>query len=119
MPTGGDAASAKGGWIREAAARAKAKPGGGFTINPATGTEVTHGFAVGREIEGQATTAAEFDASHIEKFMESHPDATMGGWHDPESGKIFLDPVDVIANRGELRKRAGLPPTDENGKVKS
>lgn len=101
MPTGGAAGGGGKDWIRGLAERAKAKPGGGFTINPATGSEQTSGYAVGQELEGQATPADEFDASHIEKFMEEHPDSMLGGWHDPESGHIFLDPVNVISNRAE------------------
>lgn len=101
MPTGGGEGG-KGDWLRSLAARAKGKPGGGFTVDASSGAERTTGYAVGREVEGQAVPAEEFDAEHIEKFLEAHPDTgAIGGWHDPGSGQVFLDPVDVIDHQGE------------------
>ena len=75
------------------------KPDGGFSIDLKTGEHITEGYAV--SIEGHervlkfATSLDLFDYI-LDHFDALHQDyRVFGGWHDPESGMVYLDVSEV------------------------
>lgn len=80
-----------------------AKPDGGFTYQPISDEEPKDGFAV--SIYPERSVAFDFGKITFGDFIgyyQRNRDAFMrgghylGAWHDPETGKVFLD-VSVIA----------------------
>lgn len=97
---------------------ALAEPGGGFTIDPHTGESVDKGYAVAVEGHSGVYGADEFFAQNpdtgrtkgaeiFEQYVRdnadlfSQPGIHIGGWRDPESGKIFLDPSEVVSDKDQ------------------
>lgn len=37
-------------------------------------------------------------------YFDAHPDAMVGGWHDPDTHEIVLDPSHVVDDRDEAIK---------------
>jgi hypothetical protein len=79
-----------------------AKPDGGFTYQPTSGHQPTKGYALSiypdRSVAMDATKISSQDlvdyaAKNSDLFVKS--DHYMGAWHDPETGKVFLD-VSVV-----------------------
>ena len=75
------------------------EPDGGFSVDLKTGEHITEGYAV--SIEGHervlefATSLDLFDYI-LDNFDALHRDyRVFGGWHDPESGRVFLDVSEV------------------------
>jgi hypothetical protein len=73
-------------------------PDGGFTYQPKLHSEPDHGFAVSPYPERSfAKPAKDFTAADLKayvlknKAMFDDPHNYVGGWNDPESGKVFLD----------------------------
>lgn len=76
-------------------------PDGGFTYSPTTTAEPKTGYAVSPYPErSRVFTAEEFAQQPTKLVMQyvvqnwdvlQQPEHYLGGWHDPESGKIFLD----------------------------
>jgi len=80
-------------------AMALTEPDGGFSIDLKTGEHITAGYAV--SIEGHervlefATSLDLFDYI-LDNFDALHQDhRVFGGWHDPESGLVYLDVSEV------------------------
>lgn len=85
---------------------------GGFTIDPRNGHTPTTGYAVAYQGHSSITPADDFFSSKehaneivdgwLQKnaaFFDRHPDAHVGGWHDPVNDEIVLDPSRVIGDR--------------------
>lgn len=90
-----------------------AEPDGGFTIDVRTGREVAAGYAVSifpqHSLELPLADATPAALCH---YIEQHADVLadphnrLGGWHDPETGRIWLDISLVLADRDEAIKWA-------------
>jgi hypothetical protein len=89
------------------AVKGLSEPDGGFTVDPTTGQTVTSGIAVGGFAKSSITPAAQFfegdtGRQTISGFIGANADRLsdpaykLGGWHDPESGNVFLDVVKVF-----------------------
>lgn len=83
-------------------------PDGGFTIDPRTEKDVDSGFAVAiypdrsREIphtDVTGTTIKDYAKSNEDLLTESGN--MMGGWHDPDSGSVWLDVSRVTSDKTE------------------
>ena len=80
-------------------AMALTEPDGGFSIDLKTGEHITAGYAV--SIEGHervlrfATSLDLFDyiLDNFDALYQDH--RVFGGWHDPESGLVYLDVSEV------------------------
>lgn len=79
-----------------------AQPDGGFTWQPKSGEQPTTGFAVSPYPDRSFATDVkaltvndlfQYAAKNVDLFEQ--PDHFMGAWHDPSSGKVFLD-VSVV-----------------------
>lgn len=73
-------------------------PDGGFTRHPETGREETLGFFVSCYPDRETIVALqELRPRHIREHREANEDLYrrtghyMGGWHDPDTGLVFLD----------------------------
>jgi len=85
------------------------RPDGGFTVQPVSGDEPKVGFAVspypGRSV--QLAGKDEFTWEAFNGFVKKNADVFanrdhyFGAWHDPESGKIWLDVSVVKATEAE------------------
>jgi hypothetical protein len=86
-------------------------PDGGFTFNPRSGKPVTSGFAVAmhkdrsEEIDLADATPARLK-SYVDKNKDllDQDDNMFGGWHDPASGKVWLDISAVKSDKDEAIK---------------
>lgn len=88
---------------------AQLKASGGFTVDPRTGARVTEGFSVAK---GNATKslltqqAREVSPEMIRDYLARHErifakraNVMLGGWGDPESGNLMIEPTDILRNR--------------------
>lgn len=93
----------RGRWAQTPGSLARAAIAGGFTVATEDMSPVTHGFVVARP--GTVFLPAdnvEVAAKEIAKFLNDHPDVKhLGGWYNPEDQKVYLDIVDIVADRDE------------------
>ena len=89
------------------------KPDGGFTYQPHTDQEPTQGYALSVYPErSYGVDAAEMDYEKFSAYalknddLLQNPEHHIGGWHDPASGRIFLDVSVVKSDRGEAETLA-------------
>jgi hypothetical protein len=94
---GGGGAGGTGGELRGLLDRV-GKPDGGFTYSPTLRTEPTEGYALSIHPERSAVVDAEtIKLKDLAEFVAKNRDLLskegnhFGAWHDPESGKVFLD----------------------------
>ena len=104
--TSGEDLSAMDAWQGQVANLAE--PDGGFTVDPVTGESIVHGLSVGGQCQSSITPATDFFADPeqgkavIRDFIKSNADLfsqddiKLGGWHDPDSGNVFLDGVHIF-----------------------
>ncbi|WP_235926359.1 hypothetical protein [Actinokineospora pegani] len=99
-----------------ALAGALSVPDGGFTVDPATGAAVTGGYAVSvdpycEHIFDQPVTAEDLAAYLVTAHRALRlPRRVLGGWRDPDSGRVHLDVsvvVPTLAEALELGRSAG------------
>jgi len=91
-------------------AMALTEPDGGFSIDLKTGEHITAGYAV--SIEGHervlrfATSLDLFDyiLDNFDALYQDH--RVLGGWHDPESGLVYLDVSEVYPDFDTAMRRA-------------
>lgn len=89
------------------------EPDGGMTLTPLTGQEPSSGIVVAREGFSKAIPVAEFTASreackeYVKDYLRANaaefdkPGSGLGLWHNPDSGNVVLDVVDVVQDRAE------------------
>ena len=89
-------------------------PDGGFTYNPTTNSEPTRGYAVSpypdRSKVLQAGDLTEEDLTgYIVKNWDllQQPGHHLGAWHDPKTGKVYLD-ISVVKNSAKAAKALAL-----------
>lgn len=111
-------------------------PGGGATVDPATGKHVTEGYAVSLEGHSSVTPVKEFFSGRPPKGAKiladwiknakatgllDKPEIKIGLWHDPESQKIFIDASEQVMDRakavnlGKKRDQIGIYHLAPNG----
>jgi hypothetical protein len=91
-----------------------AEPGGGFTYNPTEGMAATAGFSVSpypelsRELDLRKMSkadvfkaVAQYAVDHDEVLQQE--DHWFGGWHDPDTGKAWLDVSIVVDSATKAR----------------
>lgn len=83
-------------------------PGGGFTVDLSTGFDARHGFAVGTYVHRSwESTATEVSADTVRTYaalnadLLEHAGNVLGGWHDPATGRVWLDVSRVTADLAE------------------
>lgn len=93
---------------------------GGATIDPRTGKKITTGFAVGGVLkstkipatgvdtpEGEVQAKAQIKAwlkSTAEKGVFDHPQFKVGAWFNDRTGRIEIEPAEIISNKAEANK---------------
>lgn len=89
------------------------QPDGGFTYQPLSGDEPKDGFAVSPYPDRSfAKELKDFNFNDLVNYAQqnsdlfANPDHYLGAWHDPESGKIFLDVSVVNKLEADARKLA-------------
>jgi hypothetical protein len=84
---------------------------GGFSIDANTGHAVTGGYAVAAHPDREVILA-ECTMGDLLEFMIrnadllSLPGVIMGGWHDPEDHRVYLDVSILVEDRDEAIKLA-------------
>ncbi len=83
------------------------KPDGGFTYQPVTDEQPKTGYALSPYPERSfAKSASELSLDDIADYVEKNADLLvesehfLGAWHDPASGKVFLDVSIVTQDEG-------------------
>lgn len=81
-------------------------PDGGFTVEPATGRDVTGGYAVSVHPECERVIATPSEADLATYVIDhaptlSQPGRRFGGWHDPDTGLVHLDVSLVVESLDE------------------
>lgn len=90
------------------------EPDGGFTYQPLTGDEPKEGFAVSPYPDRSFAKGWEdFTSDDLARYAKRNKDLFkksghyMGAWHDPESGKVFLD-VSIVSKDARVANRLAL-----------
>lgn len=95
------------------------QPDSGFTYDPKTGAEPSTGYAVSpypqrsKVIENVASLTPDALADKLTDYalanwdLLSQPGHHLGGWHDPKTGKVFLD-VSVVKTSAKAAKALAL-----------
>ena len=81
---------------------------GGFTYQPHTGNAPKEGFALSISPKyEEVVSETEFTRKHIDDYLIKHKDVLadpsnyLGGWHDVEAGKVYLDITCVAKDNKE------------------
>jgi hypothetical protein len=89
------------------------QPDGGFTYQPFTAHSPTEGFALSIHPERSVVLdARSMSLTNLVDFVQANrvllrnPGNFMGAWHDPASGKVFLDVSTVTTNERQARQLA-------------
>jgi hypothetical protein len=89
------------------------EPDGGFTYSPTLKTEPTEGYALSIYPERSvAIDAAHLKVKDLAVFVAANRDLLkkpgnhIGAWHDPASGKVFLDVSKITKSKKAARKLA-------------
>ncbi|OKI38876.1 hypothetical protein A6A25_01345 [Saccharothrix sp. CB00851] len=99
-----------------ALAGALSVPDGGFTVDPTTGADVTAGYAVSVDPYWERVHEHPVTADDLAAYLATArrafalPRRVLGGWRDPNSGRIYLDVsvvVPTLAEALELGRSAG------------
>jgi hypothetical protein len=85
-------------------------PDGGFTVDLVTGYRPSHGYAVSifpaaeRVLSGPVTCQdlIEYVTDHRDGLI--HPGNLFGGWHDPRTGRIYLDASAWVATADQAER---------------
>ena len=91
-----------------AVAKAAQEPDGGFTLHPDLTPDEGDTYIVARAGYERTMPATEVtpDAilayrNSVLPFIKDDPNARIGGWHDPEDGKFYLDVSQSFADRND------------------
>jgi hypothetical protein len=91
-------------------------PDGGFSVRPEDGGDVRTGYAVAVHPEHERVLTGPVSVSDLHSYVSDVRDAlrmpgrVLGGWHDPDGGRIYLDVSVVVADLSdaiELGERHG------------
>lgn len=89
------------------------KPDGGFTYDPKTESEPTAGYVVAThpdrsKIFDAATLTKEDLVDYVDANWDllQQPGEHLGAWHDPKTGKAWLDVSRVVSSRTEAERLA-------------
>jgi hypothetical protein len=92
-----------------------AEPDGGFTINPRDGSDVTSGYAVAAyKQRSKEIPIEEVSEVTLQSYVEANADLLsvsgnmFGGWHDPDTGHVWLDVSRVTSDKDEAISIAQL-----------
>lgn len=84
------------------------QPDGGFTYQPLTGAEPKTGYALSIFPDRSfATDAKDLSLDDLDGYLDKNadlladPNNYVGGWHDPATGKVFLDVSRVVTDEYE------------------
>lgn len=97
-------------------AEALSVPDGGFTVDPVTGADVSSGYAVSIHPEREQVFDRPVTCDDLAAYLDAaarvltRRGRVLGGWHDPESGRMHLDVSVVVPDLSdafELGRRAG------------
>ncbi|USX51234.1 hypothetical protein [Lentzea sp. HUAS12] len=97
-------------------AEALSVPDGGFTVDPVTGADVSGGYAVSIHPEREQVFDRPVTGDDLAAYVGAaarvlaRQGRVLGGWHDPESGRVHLDVSVVVpdlANAFSLGRCAG------------
>ena len=85
-------------------------PDGGFSVDLKTGEHITGGYAVsieGHELPLKFATSLDLFDYILDNFDALHQDhRVFGGWHDPESGMVYLDVSEVYPDLDTAKRVA-------------
>jgi len=82
-------------------------PDGGFSVIPATGENVTSGYAVSIYPEYERIITGRVTADDLAAYVHEHaalfarPGRVFGGWRDPDSDAAFLDVSVIVRDLGD------------------
>lgn len=89
------------------------KPDGGFTYDPKTEGEPTSGYVVATHPDrSKIFTASTLTKEDLVNYVDDNWDLLqqagehLGAWHDPKTGKVWLDVSRVVADRAEAERLA-------------
>jgi hypothetical protein len=90
-----------------AMADALSVPDGGFSVDPSDGSDVRAGYAVAVHPERERIFDGGVTSNDLHKYIAEAKDAlslpgrVLGGWHDPATGRVYLDVSVVTADLSE------------------
>src|SRR5581483_2604197 len=82
-------------------------PDGGFSVNPADGSDVRTGYAVAVHPEYERIYDGRVTSNDLHGYIERAKDAlslpgrVLGGWCDPATGRVYLDVSVVVPDLSE------------------
>lgn len=85
------------------------KADGGFTYNPLTGHSPTSGYALSLH-KDRERVLNEMSLVHLAQYAKDNNDLLsaadnyLGGWHNPEDGKFYLDVSTVVKNPSDAER---------------
>ena len=88
-----------------AMADALSVPDGGFSVNPTDGSDVRSGYAVAIHPEHERILSHPVTTADLHIYISdasealSLPGRVLGGWRDPDSGRVYLDVSVVVADK--------------------
>jgi hypothetical protein len=90
-----------------AMADALSVPDGGFSVDPSNGSDVRTGYAVAVHPEHEHIFDGPVTSNDLHEYIARAKDALMlpgrilGGWHEPGTGRVYLDISVVTADLSE------------------
>lgn len=90
-----------------AMADALSVPDGGFSVDPSDGSDVRTGYAVAVHPEHEHVFDVRVTSNDLHEYIARAKDALMlpgrilGGWHEPDTGRVYLDISVVTADLSE------------------
>lgn len=91
------------------------KPDGGFTVDAHTGEPLVHGYAVATYPEFSVDLPADqVNVDTLRRYLRQHAadlataGTAFGGWHDPETSRVWLDVSTVTTWRARAEYLAKL-----------
>lgn len=79
-------------------------PDGGFSVDPVTGADVRSGYAAAVHTECERVLDHPVAVGDLIAYVARYadvltlPGSVLGGWRDPETGKVYLDVSVVVSD---------------------
>lgn len=95
-----------------AMADALSVPDGGFSVNPQDGSDVSSGYAVSVHPEHERVFDRPVTSDDLRAYIADTanalalPGRVLGGWHDPNTGRVYLDVSVVTADLSDAVRLA-------------